>query len=380
MAPEDRKPWRETPLIESANLSKAAGCRILLKLEHLQPSGSFKSRGVGNYCLQALLNRRHENPSEGSTKKKKRLHFYSSSGGNAGLACVHAARSLGWPATVVVPLSTKPMMVERLWAAGAHGVLRRGGTWREADGYLREVVMLEARGKKGGESEREEEEGVYVPPFDHEDVWAGNATLVEEVAAQMGGEGAPDVVVCSVGGGGLFNGIMQGIEGRAGWEKTTVLALETRGADSLAQSLEQGELITLPGITSLATSLGATRVSERTFELASKGLVSGRVRSAVLTDAEAAMGCWRFADDERTLVELACGVNVALCYGGRLEKALGRPVGSEEKVVIVVCGGQNVTTKMVEGWRLEYGDLDRAVTTNGHAESVPSTVTAPNGV
>ncbi|KAK1062337.1 catabolic L-serine/threonine dehydratase [Friedmanniomyces endolithicus] len=390
MAPEDRKPWRETPLIESANLSKAAGCRILLKLEHLQPSGSFKSRGVGNYCLQALLNRRHASPPYSpethsdahaeNRKKKNRLHFYSSSGGNAGPACVHAARSLGCPATVVVPLSTKPMMVERLWAAGAHGVLRFGGTWREADGYLREVVMPEARGKKGGESEREEEEGVYVPPFDHEDVWAGNATLIEEVAAQMDGEGRPDVVVCSVGGGGLFNGIMQGIEGRAGWEGTTVLALETRGADSLAQSLERGELITLPGITSLATSLGATRVSERTFELASKGLVSGRVRSAVLTDAEAAMGCWRFADDERTLVELACGVNVALCYGGRLEKALGRPVGSEEKVVIVVCGGQNVTTSMVEGWRLEYGNLDKDVETNGHAESVPSTVTASNGI
>ncbi|KAK0947400.1 catabolic L-serine/threonine dehydratase, partial [Friedmanniomyces endolithicus] len=359
--------------------------RILLKLEHLQPSGSFKSRGVGNYCLQALLNRRPEIISEEGSKEKKkqrRLHFYSSSGGNAGLACVHAARSLGCPATVVVPLSTKPMMVERLWAAGAHGVLRRGGTWREADGYLREVVMVEAKGKKGCEEEEEEEdeEGVYVPPFDHEDVWAGNATLIEEVAAQMGGEGGPDVVVCSVGGGGLFNGIMQGIEGRAGWEETTVLALETRGADSLAQSLEQGELITLPGITSLATSLGATRVSERTFELASKGLVSGRVKSAVLTDGEAAMGCWRFADDERTLVELACGVNVALCYGGRLEKALGRPVGSEEKVVIVVCGGQNVTTSMVEGWRQEYGDLDKEVKTNGHAESVPSTVTAPNGI
>ncbi|KAK0282792.1 Mevalonate kinase [Friedmanniomyces endolithicus] len=268
--------------------------KILLKLEHLQPSGSFKSRGVGNYCLQALRNRRQASTpgTHPENKTERKVHFYSSSGGNAGLACVHAARSLGCPATVVVPLSTKPMMVERLWAAGAHG----------------------------------------------------------------------------------------GIEGRAGWEATTVLALETRGADSLAQSLEQGELITLPGITSLATSLGATRVSERTFELASKGQASGRVRSAVLTDAEAAMGCWRFADDERTLVELACGVNVALCYGGRLEKALGRPVGREEKVVIVVCGGQNVTTSMVEGWRLECGDLDRAVTTNGHAESVPSTVTAPNGV
>ncbi|KAK3116561.1 catabolic L-serine/threonine dehydratase [Teratosphaeriaceae sp. CCFEE 6253] len=358
------KPWRETPLIESANLSEAAGCRILLKLEHLQPAGSFKSRGVGNYLLTALQN----------ASDPEKVHFYSSSGGNAGLACVHAAKFLGRPATVVVPLSTKAMMVAKIRAAGASEVVQYGATWKEADAYLRDVLIkkAEARG----------EEGVYCPPFDHEAVWAGNETLVDEVATQMKamGVGTPDVLVCSVGGGGLFNGVVQGVEKRTHWPATTVLAVETKGADSLAQALDQGELITLPGITSLATSLGATRVSQRTFELASKHVTSGRVKSAVLTDAEAAMGCWRFADDERILVELACGVNLALCYGGRLAKALGRPVGKDEKVVIVMCGGQNVTTSMVEAWRLEHGDLDRATTNgDGHAEAVPSAVTAPNG-
>ena len=91
------------------------------------------------------------------------------------------------------------------------------------------------------------------------------------------------------------------------------------------------------------------------------------------------MGCWRFADDERVLVELACGVNTALCYGGRLERALGREVKPEEKVVIVVCGGQNVSTSMVESWRKEFGTLDDAVA-NGHANGVvPSGVSASNG-
>ncbi|KAI7039200.1 hypothetical protein KC352_g46721, partial [Hortaea werneckii] len=48
------KPWRKTPLVESANLSKAAGCRIFLKLDLLQPSGSFKSRGIGAFILSTL--------------------------------------------------------------------------------------------------------------------------------------------------------------------------------------------------------------------------------------------------------------------------------------------------------------------------------------
>ncbi|KAK6390829.1 catabolic L-serine/threonine dehydratase, partial [Oleoguttula sp. CCFEE 5521] len=155
-----------------------------------------------------------------------------------------------------------------------------------------------------------------------------------------------------------------------------ILAMETKGADALNVSLRAGELTTLPGITSQATSLGAVRVAERAYEIAKEGEASGRVVSAVLSDAEAAMGCWRFADDERMLVELACGVNLALCYGGRLEKALGRPVHKDETVVIVVCGGSNVNTEMLANWRLEHGHLNDEGVTNG---VVPSGKTAPNG-
>ena len=346
-----------TILQENSILSRRS--RIFLKLETLQPSGSFKSRGIGNYLLAAL--KKASNP--------EHVHFYSSSGGNAGLACVHSANSLGRPSTVVVPTSTKPLMIAKIKAAGANEVVQHGATWRDADAHLREVVIKQA--------EANGEEGVYVPPFDHPDIWEGHVTLVDEVSKQLDalGESAPDVLVCSVGGGGLFNGLMDGIAKLEAWKKTTVLALETAGAESLAQSLKQGKLITLPGITSMATSLGATRVSERTFELATKHQSTGKIVSAVLTDAEAAMGCWRLADDERMLVELACGVNVALCYGGRLEKALGRAVSADEKVVIVLCGGSNVTTQMVEGWRRDYGDLDKGHT-NGHS-CVPSATTAP---
>ena len=276
------------------------------------------------------------------------MHFYNSSGGNAGIACVHAANSLNRPSTIVVPLSTQPFMIAKIRAAGASRVVQFGATWRDADEHLRETVMKEAR--EGGE------EAVYVPPFDHEDVREGNGTIVEELREQM--VAAPDVVACSVGGGGLFAGIAQGImREEEGWSKTTLLALETEGADSLAQSVQAGgEVVTLTGITSIAKSLGAVRVADRARELAFEGHESGRIRSVVLSDAEAAMGCWRFADDERVLVEPACGVVIALCYEGRLESALGRRVRQDENVVLIVCGGQNVSAFMVEQWRSEYGD------------------------
>jgi L-serine/L-threonine ammonia-lyase len=86
---------------------------------------------------------------------KKETHFYASSGGNAGLACVVAARSLGHKATVVVPHSTKPMMIAKIRAAGASDVIQHGANFGEADAYLRNVVLAANK------------DGVYVPPFDH---------------------------------------------------------------------------------------------------------------------------------------------------------------------------------------------------------------------
>jgi len=336
------KPWISTPLIESSALSIAAGCRIFLKLENLQPAGSFKSRGIGNLVRRALL----------TSPAPEKTHFYCSSGGNAGLACVTAAHSLGRPATVVVPLTTKPLMIAKIRTAGASEVIQHGASWVEADKFLREELLAK------------DANGVYVPPFDHEDVWDGNATLIEELDEK------PDAVVCSVGGGGLFSGVQIGLEKR-GWGDVSLLAMETKGAHSLATSLKEGGLVTLKEITSIATSLGAKRVGEKTFELGQRK----NVRSAVLSDAEAAMGCWRLADDERLIVEPACGVSVAVCYDGRLKTLLPH-LNEDSKIVIVVCGGSDITLESLLSFRDKYGGVEK-LTTNDL--DVPSTHSAPNG-
>ncbi|CAD0081546.1 unnamed protein product [Aureobasidium vineae] len=364
MAPSKNKnPWVETPLIESTPLSKTAGwlvfpnppslrdnakrptrktARVFLKLDNLQLSGSFKARGIG-YLMQCALSA-SPNPST--------VHFFSSSGGNAGLAAVHSAVKLGRPCTVVVPLTTKPMMQQKMRAAGAANVLQHGASWQEADDYLQNVVIKTAA--ENGE------DCVYVPPFDHPDIWKGHSSLIDEISVQLSqltgqDNTAPDVLACSVGGGGLFNGIMEGVS-RHSWHATKTLAVETQGADSLAESVRQKSHITLPAITSQATTLGAKKVSARTFELAMQN--SEQVKTVVLSDEEAMMGAWRLAEDERLLVELSCSVTVALCYGGRLEKALQRPVSKDDKVVIIVCGGSNVTIDMVSQWKKDSLHVD----------------------
>jgi L-serine/L-threonine ammonia-lyase len=345
ISPEEAKlsfktPWVETPLVESASLSRAAGCRVFLKLENIQPSGSFKSRAMGNQILSHLV--KPENAG-------RPVHFYASSGGNAGLAAVCAARSLGYPCTVVVPVSTKPLMVDKLRAAGASEVIQYGETFSEAGEYMREVIMKEDTGDAGKDVVK-----IALHPFDNEPIWEGNSTIIDELAAQLppvttreeaiayNGRALPlDAVICSVGGGGLLNGLVMGLERRRRLQKQSshysngitssqpdpihLLAVETQGTDSLALAVAQKSLVSLPKITSQATSLGAIRVSERTFKYAISPPPGIAIHTAVLSDADAARGVLRLADDERLLVELACGVCIEAAVG---DAAKARALGS----------------------------------------------------
>jgi L-serine/L-threonine ammonia-lyase len=218
---------------------------------------------------------------------------------------------------------------------GATAVIQHGASIAEAQEYIQKILLPH------------DPSGVFVPPFDHPDIWEGNATTMREIAEQLGGK--PDVVVCSVGGGGLLNGIMQVIDENNWSDEVEVLAMETEGADSLNQSLQAGQLITLPRITSQATSLGAVKVSQKTFDYAKRP----NVTSIVLSDAEAARGCCLLAEHERMMVELTVGVNVPVCYGGFLQRVLGsrKTLDKSSKVVIVVCGGNDICIDMLMAWR-----------------------------
>ncbi|KAJ5364322.1 L-serine dehydratase [Penicillium cataractarum] len=366
-----KKPWIETPLIESATLSKQAGwlgsdiltlfpiSRIFLKLELLQPSGSFKSRGTGNLILSELK-------SKTNNTNTKKVHFYSSSGGNAGLAAVHAARDLGCACTVIVPHSTKPLMIAKLRDAGATEVIQHGASWFEADTFLRrEFIENQHLGVGEGDSVSGTV-NVYVPPFDHPLVWEGAGSMVGEIARQLPAreEGVfpADVIVCSVGGGGLFNGVVDGLEkyikassSSSSGKSVRVLAVETRGADSLAHSLREGKLSSLSAIESQATSLGALCVAEKTLFNAVSPPKGIDVTSVVGSDADAARGVLRLADETRLQVELACGISLEVAVGEKLKEVIP-DLKPETRVVVVVCGGSNITAEMMAEYRAKLQD------------------------
>jgi L-serine/L-threonine ammonia-lyase len=277
-------------------------------MENLQPTASFKLRGIGLLCQESV--------SEGARS------LVSSSGGNAGLAAAYAGRKLGVPTTVFVPESTGAAARDRIAGEGAE-VRVSGAVWDEAhEAALRHARATGAR---------------LVPPFDHPLIWRGNATLVDEVVEEMG---LPDAVVLSVGGGGLLCGVVEGLR-RLGGEGVPVVAVETAGTASLAASLAASRLITLDRVEGVATSLGARAVCPRALALASVH----PVRSLVVSDDDAVDGCERFARDHRCLVEPACGASLSAVY--RHPEALGRA----ERVLVVVCGGMGASLSALRGWR-----------------------------
>lgn len=258
-------------------------------------------------------------------------------------------------------------MISKLRAAGATEVLQHGASWFEADTYLRErFIENQDLGPDQGNV------SVYVPPFDHPLIWEGAGSMIDEIAVQLpsrdDGAGVSafpaGVVVCSVGGGGLFNGVVDGLEkflqGRCTASASTsskkkeedvhVLAVETHGADSLAQSLSADKLSSLSAITSQATSLGALCVAEKTFSNARSPPTGVKVSSVVGSDGEAARGVLRLADEMRLQVELACGISLEVAVCGRLKEVIP-DMNPETRVVVVVCGGSNVTAEMIAEYR-----------------------------
>ncbi|MBB4568200.1 pyridoxal-phosphate dependent enzyme [Rhizobium leucaenae] len=297
----------ETPLLESRPLSLASGRSVWLKMDALQPPGSFKIRGIGAAC-------------EHHARSGKR-RFVSSSGGNAGIAVAYAGRRLSIPVSVFVPQTTTERAKSLIRQEGAE-VFVHGASWQEANERALEAVDAET---------------AFIHPFDDPLLWAGHATMIDEVVRA----GITfDAVVLSVGGGGLLAGVSEGLD-RNGLQNVPIIAVETEGAASLVASVKAGKLTELPAITSIATSLGARKVAERAFEITRNRPVD----CVVVDDRVAVDACMRFLDDHRVLVEPACGAALAVAY------AHADRLARFERVLMIACGGATATLTQLQAWQ-----------------------------
>ncbi|KAM4857763.1 L-serine dehydratase/L-threonine deaminase [Urocitellus parryii] len=308
----------KTPIRDSMALSKVAGTSVYLKMDSAQPSGSFKIRGIGHLCK--------------TWAEQGCEHFVCSSAGNAGMAAAYAARKLGIPATIVVPSTTPALTVERLKGEGAM-VEVVGETLDEAF----KMAKALAKNNPGW---------VYVPPFDDPLIWEGHTSLIRELKESLGTK--PGAIVLSVGGGGLLCGVVQGLQ-EVGWGDVPVIAMETIGAHSFHAATTAGKLVSLPRITSVAKALGVNTVSAQALKLFGEHPIF----SEVVSDQEAVAAIEKFVDDEKILVEPACGAALAAVYSHVVKKLQGEgklrvPLPN---LVVIVCGGSNIS--LAQLWSLK---------------------------
>ena len=302
--------YHRTPLFLHHRFAKTRQQNVFLKMECHQPSGSFKMRGIGTLC-QSLVQQ--------GTKG-----FLSSSGGNAGLAVAHAGLQLQIPTTIVVPETTSSKICERIRNLHAR-VLQHGSVWDESDRYARAYAQRHQLS--------------YIHPFDDPTIWAGHATLVNELKEQGP---KPDAVVCTVGGGGLLCGIVSGLR-QNDWTDVPVIAVETLGAASLQAAVKAQQLVSIPAIDSIAKSLGAKKVAKQALLWTQ----THPIHCLQVSDEQAIQGCIDLANDFKVLVEPACGAGFAALQTNH------SIIQQAKNIVVVVCGGSSVDCETIARWQQE---------------------------
>jgi len=225
----------ETPLEESPWLSQRLGNRVLLKREDLQPVFSFKLRGAYNKVA-------HLNDTERSRG------VIAASAGNHAQGVAFAARRLGIPATIVMPVTTPQIKVAAVEALGAEVVLH-GDNYSEAADHCELLTK--------------QRQMTFVHPFDDELVIAGQGTVGDELLRQTAGHF--DAVFVPVGGGGLIAGVAAYL--KALRPEIRVLGVEPIDSDAMARSLEAGKRVRLDSVGIFADGVAVREVGSRTFEL-----------------------------------------------------------------------------------------------------------------
>ena len=277
--------------------------RVFFKLEQLQHAGSFKARGMLNRVRAGI--ERGEIASAG---------VITASGGNAGLALAYAAARESVPATVVVPETSPAVKVDRLRGLGA--TVRQVG-----DRYSAAYDAAVAEAARTG--------AVFCHAYDDPEMCAGNGTLGLELLEQTGGE--VDTVLVAVGGGGLIAGIATAIDGQA-----RAVAVEPWACPTLARAIEAGDPVDAPVGGIAADALGATRVGDIAWEVASR-----LAMSSVLVDDDAIVRARALLWQQwRIVVEHGAAVGIAALISGAYRPEAG------EQVAVVLCGGNTSPTDL----------------------------------
>jgi threonine dehydratase len=299
---------RRTPLERSETLSRMLGTNVYLKYELFQKSGSFKPRGAFNTMLAM-------------SDAERAAGVVGVSGGNFAQGMAYAGQTLGVDTLVLMPETTPANYVSATKSYGAA---------IEFESSI--ATLFEAAEKKAAAGR------TLMHPFDHPNMMAGNGTVGLEIV-----EDVPDVtdVFVSVGGGGLMSGVLTAIKGMR--PEARMWAVETEGADVLAQSLRTGKQLRMTP-TSRAKTLGSPYAAQTAIDLAAQ-----LEASPIVVSDEAAYRAMRLIMERTKVVpELAASCTLAAA------QTVADRFSPEDRVVLILCGG-NVSVADIAAMENDFG-------------------------
>ncbi|MEZ5582379.1 MAG: threonine ammonia-lyase [Candidatus Competibacteraceae bacterium] len=285
-----------SPCAYTETLSRLTGCRLFLKLENLQMTGSFKERGALNKILSL-------------SDAQKAAGIVAASAGNHAQGVAYAAQRNGIKAVIVMP-ETTPLAKIRGTQAFAAEIVLHGSGYDAA--FAKAQELQRAHGY------------TFIHAFDDPAVIAGQGTIGLELLEQV-----PDleVLVVPVGGGGLIAGIAEAVKSVR--PVVRVIGVETALLPAMQASLAAGHVQPLPAASTLADGISVAVVGSYTFPI-----VNRYVEEIVtVSEEEIANAIMVLLEREKTLAEGAGAVGFAALYQNKIKDIAGK------KVVVVLSGG-----------------------------------------
>lgn len=284
----------QTPILTSQSIDEICGAQIYFKCENFQKTGSFKMRGATNAIM--------------SIRPEERIHgFATHSSGNHAQAVAYAARMAGVKAYIVMP-NNAPLVKKKA-----------------VESYGGEIIFCEPTEQdrvKTCDAVIAKTKAIFIPPFEHPDIIAGQATAAKELI-----EEAPelDIVMTPVGGGGLAAGTALAVKYLT--PNTHVILGEPKNADDAFQSFKSGKVIPVINPNTIADGLKTT-VGGLNFEI-----IQQHVSDIVTVTEEEIIAAMRLIWERiKIVIEPSCAVPFAVVLKDKARFA-GKTVG------IILTGG-----------------------------------------
>jgi threonine dehydratase len=292
---------KQTPVERSSSLDDFVGGTVYLKMEHLQWTGSFKTRGAYNKISQDTARGVDE--------------FVAASAGNHAQGVALAATKCGAESTIYMPRNAPQAKVNATRDYGATVELI-GKDFQETMSAAQEAV--EGTG------------AAFVHAFDDPDIIAGQGTLGTEMYHDCPNV---DTVVVPIGGGGLISGVSTAIKHLS--PETRIVGVQATGAETIHKSLDKGQPVDLEEVNTIADGIATGGVSETTLRIIQRNVD----KVVEVTDTQIARAILLLMERAKQVVEGAGAASVAAILSDDLDV-------SDETVMPLLCGGNLDMTRL----------------------------------